>query len=218
MKRVIVLFLLLIQFAVIYGCVRYNGRDIQEGDKVTKSYEISDFSKLDVSHAFDVEIKIGQEASLKITANENLHPYIEVKNKEQSLIIGLKENLNNVGHVRVELTVNDLKSVDASGACKISAEGISTDSFELDMSGACSGDLSGEVKKLEVDLSGATTLDARNLIAEKVEIDISGASNAKVYAGLSLEAETSGASNITFYGNPEKVETDVSGASNIKSK
>lgn len=78
--------------------------------------------------------------------------------------------------------------------------------------------LLAKVKKLEVDVSGATSLDARDLKAENVEIDISGASNAKVYASNKLEAEASGASHITFYGDPEKVETDVSGASNIKSK
>lgn len=216
MKKIFVI-LFLIQFAVIYGCVMQNGKEIQEGDRVTKSYEVSNFNKLDVSHAFDVEIKIGKEASMKITAGENIHPYIEVENKENSLILGLKENIN-VGHIKVELTVEKLNSIDASGACKIFVEGISSESFELDMSGACTGELSGEVKKLEVDLSGATNLDARGLIAEIVEIDISGASNAKVYASKKLEAEASGASNISFYGNPEKVETDVSGASNIKSK
>ena len=216
MKKIFVV-LFLLQFAVIYGCVMQNGKEIQEGDRVTKSYEVSNFNKLDVSHAFDVEIKIGKEASMKITAGENIHPYIKVENKENSLILGLKENIN-VGHIKVELTVEKLNSIDASGACKIFVEGISSESFELDMSGACTGELSGEVKKLEVDLSGATNLDARGLIAEIVEIDISGASNAKVYASKKLEAEASGASNISFYGNPEKVETDVSGASNIKSK
>ena len=213
MKKILVI-LFLIQVAAIYGCVMQN---LQEGDKVTRSYEVSDFNKLDVSHAFDVEIKIGEQASMKITAGENIHPYIEVENKEHSLILGLKDNIN-VGHIKVELTVENLKSLDASGACNISVVGISTESFELEMSGACKGNLSGNAKKLEVDISGATSIDARDLIAEKVEIDISGASNAKVYASKKLEADASGASNIIIYGDPADVESDVSGASNIKSK
>lgn len=217
MKKLLVI-IFLFQFAAIYGCVMQNGRDFQEGDRVNKTYEVTNFTKLDVSHAFEVDMQVGAETSLKITAGENIHPYIIVENEDNTLVLSIKSGLNNVGNIKAEITVPKLKSVEASGACKISVEGISADSFELDMSGACSGDLSGEVKKLEVDVSGATSLDASHLIAENVEIDISGASNAKVYASKKLEAEASGASHITFYGDPEKVETDVSGASHIKSK
>ncbi|MEN8191616.1 MAG: head GIN domain-containing protein [Bacteroidota bacterium] len=214
MKKVL-MFLFLIQFVTIYGCAI---KDIQEGDRVTKTYEISDFTKLDVSHAFEVTVRVGDETSLKITAGENIHPDIEVKNKENTLILSIDSFINNVGNIKAEITVKELEGLDASGACKIYIEGINTDSFELDMSGACKGELIGETKKLEVDISGASSLDAKDLRAEKVEVDISGASNAQVYASSSLEAEASGASSITFYGDPEKVETDVSGASNIKSK
>jgi len=208
----------LIQFTVVYGCTMYNGREIQEGDRVTKTYEINDFTKLDVSDAFEITVKVGKKASLKITGDENILPYISVENNENKLAIEFKKDFINVSDILVEITVKELKSVDLSGACKITIEGISTDSFEMEMSGACSGELSGKVKKLEIDLSGASNLDASQLISEDIKIEASGASNAEIYAVSSVDAETSGASNITIYGDPEKVETDVSGASNIKSK
>lgn len=217
MKKLLVL-IFLFQLTTIYGCIMENGRDIEEGDRVNRTYDITNFTKLDVSHAFEVDIKVGSEASLKITAGENIHPHIIVENKDNTLTLSIKNEINNVGNIKAEITVPNLKSVDASGACKISVDGISTDSFELDMSGACSGKLNGKVIKLEIDLSGATSMDAKDLIAEQVEVDISGASNTKVYASKSIEAEASGASNITLYGDPEKVETDISGASNLKSK
>lgn len=217
MKKLLVI-IFLFQLTAIYGCMMKNGKDIQEGDRVNRTYEVTNFTNLDVSHAFEVDIKVGPEVSLKITAGENIHPYIIVENKENTLVLSIKSGLNNVGDIKAEVTVPNLKSVDASGACKIYVDGISTESFELDMSGACSGKLYGKVNKLEIDLSGATNLDAKDLIAEQVEVDISGASNTKVYASQSIEAEASGASNITLFGDPEKVETDLSGASNLKSK
>lgn len=217
MKKLLIIIFLL-QLTTIYGCVMENGRDIQEGDQVNRTYDVTNFTKLVVSHAFEVNIKVGSEASLKITAGENIHQYIIVENKDNTLRLSMKNGINNVGNIKAEITVLNLKSIDASGACKISVYGISTDSFELYMSGACSGKLYGKVKKLEIELSGATNLDAKDLIAEQVEVDISGASNIKVYASKSIEAEASGASNITLYGYPEKVETDISGASNLKSK
>ena len=214
MKKLLVI-VFLIQFSIINGCV---GKTIDEGNRITKSYQISDFTELDVSGAFKIVVKVGEDTSLKITGGENIIPYIDVKNDEDELEIGFKKDMNNVGNILVEITVKELKGVDLSGACKIEAEDIKTDSFEIAFSGACSGEFKGTVKKLEVDLSGATNLDAKELIAENVEIEVSGASNAKIFASKSLDAEASGASNITIYGDPEKVKTDVSGASNIKSK
>jgi len=209
------LIVFLIQFTIIYGCV---GRNIDEGTKITKTYNISGFTELDVSNAFNVVVKVGEAASLKITGGENILPYIKVKNDEDDLEISLEKSFNNIGEILVEITVKELKSVDLSGACKIKVDGINTDSFDLDMSGACSGELIGKVRKLEIDLSGATNLDASQLISEMVEIETSGASNADIYASESVDAESSGASNITIYGNPKAVKTDVSGASNINSK
>ncbi|VAX20402.1 hypothetical protein MNBD_IGNAVI01-525 [hydrothermal vent metagenome] len=217
MKKLLTI-IFLIQFTAAYGCTRYDGSDIQGGDRVIKTYDISDFTKLEVSDAFEINVKVGEKASLKITGDENILPYIDVENEDNKLAIEFKKDFINAGNILVEITVKDLKSVDLSGACKITVEGISSDSFELEMSGACSGELSGKVKKLEIDLSGATNLDASQLIAEEVIIEASGASNAELYAVLSVDAEASGASNITIYGDPEKMETDASGASNIKSK
>ncbi len=205
----------LIQFTVTVGCV---GKHIDEGKRITKTFEIKEFTKLDVSDAFKIIVNVGKDASLKITAGENIIPYINVKNIGDKLAIDFKDNLQNIGEVLVEITVKELKNVALSGACKIKIYGISTESFVLDMSGACNGEISGQVKELEVDLSGATNLDASKLISESVEIEVSGASKADIYASKSVNAEASGASNITILGDPKEVETDVTGASNIKSK
>ena len=111
-----------------------------------------------------------------------------------------------------------LNGVDLSGACKINVDGIETNTFSIDMSGACNGTFAGTTEKLDIDLSGATKLNSADLKATDVTVDVSGASKCSVYSSESLSVDASGASNIVIYGDPPKVETDISGASSITSK
>ncbi len=234
MKKIFII-LVLFQMTVIYGCVMNN---VNPGDMVTKTYEVSEFTKLDVSHAFEIIVKVGETASLEITAGENIHPIIEAIVKGDKLVLGLKESMKNTGDIKAEITVLALDELQASGACKVHLTGVDTDEFMLDasgatrinikefkansltvdMSGASSGAIQGEVNNLNIDISGASGFDSEELMAENVVADLSGACNAKVYASKYLKVDASGASNLTYLGDPEKVEKDTSGASNIKSK
>lgn len=234
MKKLLLVFVL-IQFTAIFGCVMNR---INPGDQVTKTYDISEFTKLDASHAFEVDIKVGEKASLKITAGENIHPIINATVKGNTLILEMKKSVNNSGEIKAEITVKHLTDISASGACKVKVADVDAETFNLDvsgasrilaenfksnslmvdMSGASSGELIGEIKNLTADISGAVSLDAKSLKAESVVIDLSGASNAKVYASSSLIVDASGASNLTYYGNPGNVKKDLSGASNLNSK
>lgn len=108
-----------------------------------------------------------------------------------------------------------MEEIESSGANTVMIGGIDSERFLVDISGAGSMRLSGNVKKLRVDISGATSLDAEELIADHVKVDISGASSASVYAAESIDAEISGVGNLDYYGRPEDVRTDVSGVGNI---
>lgn len=234
MKKIFII-LALFQISVIYGCLI---NDVNPGDMVTKTYDVTEFTKLDASHAFEVIVKVGETASLKITAGENIHPIINAEVKGNKLILELKKSMKNTGDIKAEITVKDLNEIEVSGACKVLVTGVDSDTFTLDasgathiemkgfksksltidMSGASSGEIFGEVNTMTVDISGASGLDLENLVAESVVADLSGACNATVYASKYLKVDASGASNLYYVGDPDNVEKDLSGASNIKSK
>jgi len=54
-----------------------------------------------------------------------------------------------------------------------------------------------------------------NFLSRSCEIECSGASKITVYTTEKLIIKASGASKISYAGNPEIVETDLSGASKI---
>ena len=217
MKKSILFFLLLFALPLI-GCNSTFHSTIEgNGNSIEKNFSVNEFSVVDVSHAFTVEVTVGDETSVKIGTDENLMEYVEVYVKENTLFIEVKDNMNIHGKMKATISTPNLNGVDASGACKINVEGIESSKFSIDMSGACKGTFSGNTEKLNIELSGATKLNTSDLKAVDVSVDVSGASKCSVYSSESMVADASGASKVVIYGDPPKVETDVSGAGSISS-
>ena len=100
----------------------------------------------------------------------------------------------------------------------ITVYGINGSDFEVDVSGAGSVNLSGEVDRFRADLSGAGSINAKELKAKDVRVSVSGAASADVYAKDYLDASVSGVGSISYYGDPAKTKTDVSGVGSISRK
>jgi len=191
---------------------------IGNGNSIEKEFSVSEFSKVDASHAFEVKISVGEKTSVKIETDENLLKYVKVYVKNNTLYLDVENNVNVNGNMRAIISTPNLNEVDLSGACKIDVVGIESNTFSIDMSGACKGTFSGSTEILDIDLSGATKINSVELKAKNVTLDVSGASKCSVYSSESLFIEASGASKIVIYGDPSKIETDLSGASSITSK
>ena len=93
---------------------------------------------------------------------------------------------------------------------------ISANSIDIDGSGASSIELIGKVDDLAIEVSGASTAKLYNLTAKGAILRASGASNIGVTVTEILRANSSGASDINYKGNPNVKESNTSGASSIK--
>lgn len=192
--------------------VRGNGR------VRTENRNVGEFTKIDASGAYSIKIKVGEPSSIKIKAEENLLPLIRIRVKGNTLIIDNKKNLSPRKELLIEITTRELTAIDCSGANDIEVNGINTDRFEVDLSGAGSIDLDGKADQFYGDLSGAGSINARSLIANKVYVSVSGAASAVVHAKELLDASVSGVGSIDFYGNPQNTKTNVSGVGSITRK
>lgn len=93
---------------------------------------------------------------------------------------------------------------------------ITANSIDIDGSGASSIELTGRVDDLAVEVSGASDAKLYNLTAKGAILRASGASNIGVTVTEILRANSSGASDINYKGNPNVKESNTSGASNIR--
>lgn len=188
------------------------------GVSATEVRELREFSGVDVGGIFQVEITAGKEFSVAVEADDNLLPHIKTEVDGGVLKISTDGRLKSSSPMRIRISAPDIDSIEASGACKVAAADLKSVELRIDTSGASKVKLAGETEKLNIDVSGASNIDAGELKARDADVDASGASSVDVFVSGKLDSEASGASRISYAGNPSSVEKDASGGARITQK
>ena len=189
-----------------------------KGSGVAKSEKrnVGNFRGLNVSGAFQVEVTCQKDASLEITADDNLLKHIKTEVRDGILHIETDgAQLNFKDAPRAVITVPDLEDFNISGASRVKVANMKSGDVKVNLSGASQLVADGTAQSVEADLSGASKLDGKDLQAAKVDVNASGASKADVYASAALKAEASGASTVHYYGSPPNISPKANGASKI---
>ena len=205
------------------------------GDVVKKERTVTPFDGIRVSSGVDVYLKQGDNESITVEADENLHEYIITEVKEGVLNVYSEANIRDAKMERVYVTIKDVKSLKTSSAGDIIGESpIKGTDIEIGASSAgdirlevyakgikanlsSSGDisLSGEAETLHADLSSAGDLDAYNLKVKEADISASSAGDAKVNVSDRIKARASSAGDIYYQGDPKYVDAHSSSAGSI---
>ena len=188
------------------------------GNSATERRDVSSFNEIEVSGAFQVEIVAGKDFSVELQADDNILPLIQTKVSGDTLQIELTQSVKTKSGMIVRVSAPNIERVQSSGAAKITASGIKNEQFSIDANGASKIILNGETGRLGIDVTGASNIDAEQLVAGTVNIDSSGASKIAVNAKDEIHTQASGASRITYTGDPKTVESQTSGSSSITKK
>lgn len=86
---------------------------------------------------------------------------------------------------------------------------------KIECSGASKCTMSGSAQDLSITVSGASKVNGSSITARNAKVTASGASHASVKVLSKLNASASGASSISYYGNPSEKELSKSRASSI---
>jgi hypothetical protein len=175
---------------------------------------------------------------IEIVADSNFLSQIIVKQSRSKVEIYSKNCLKFKDNITINIKSKTFEKLSIEGSTVlISQNHISVESLELEAEDASTFDLfieaeelsidcegasqimlNGRTEKLEVELSGSAKLIGDKLTAKKAYVDIEGSSDASVRCSKLLDAELSGSSTLSYFGNPSKVNTDVSGSARILSK
>ncbi|MFA9407117.1 MAG: head GIN domain-containing protein [Anaerolineales bacterium] len=211
------------------------------GNIVTLEESFTGFSTLDISHAFDVEVQQGEEFSVIIRVDDSFVDELDVGVQDGVLKIGFQEDFNydfTNSSAEAEITMPELEAIDLSGASRARISGFSSNmpfaadvsgasalrgeieagDTMMDVSGAGSVDLSGSGADLQADASGGSTIDLAEFPVINATVVASGASNVTVNVTGTLNADASGASGVTYLGNPTLGAIDISDASSVEAK
>ena len=188
------------------------------GTSKTETRKQSDFTKIDVNGAVNVEVSVGSPFRVEVQADDNLLANIKTETKGDTLKIYSEDRISSKTPILVKVSMPEIENFEVSGASSGNLSSVKADELELKASGASKIKIEGTANQLNVEASGASTIDAENLKAENAEVNASGASKADVSAEKDLDAEASGASKITYTGEPKNIKQNSSGASSITKK
>jgi len=223
----------------ITSCIQIQGqhwRTVEgHGKVVTKERKTDSFTGVKVSSGIDVYLKQGNNESVSVEADENLHEYILTEVRNGVLNVYSEYNIRDAERKRVYVTMKEVKSVKTTSAGDVFGESpINSDRLELSASSAgdiklevtarkidvdisSSGDitLTGETDYLRADLSSAGDFNAYELKAREADISVSSAGDADVNVSERITARASSAGDINYKGDPKYIDAHTSSAGGI---
>jgi len=204
MKRltlIITLITILVSGTLLSGCVRVDMTE-KNGPITTQSYDYTDFTGIELGHAFQLDIIPAASYNVTITAVKIVLEHIHVLKSGSTLKIDLDSWRSGwwwSSNPRVTITMPVLTSLKLSGAIEGNALGFkSSQDFYLNLSGASHLDIDMETGYFTSEISGASSVTGR-LTATGSDIDLSGASHINLTgSGGDIKLHSSGASTADF--------------------
>ncbi|HEX2968124.1 MAG TPA: head GIN domain-containing protein [Bacteroidales bacterium] len=206
------------------------------GHVVSKERKTDSFTGIRVSSGVDVYLKQGNNISVTLEADENLHEYIITEVKNDVLHVYVDDiNIRSAERKRVYVTMKEINSIrtssagdvygespikagdlklSASSAGNISLE-VTADDVEVDISSSGDITLSGDADILDANLSSAGDLNAYKLKVREADISVSSAGDADINVSERLTARASSAGDINYMGEPKYIDAHSSSAGGI---
>lgn len=168
------------------------------GQLSTETYDLRDFTDVDVSHAFDAVISNADAFSVSVTVDDNIAENLDVRLDGKTLRIGMKGP-------------DSYRNVTMEAAVAMPALS------RLKLSGASSATLSSfaSTEPLRVELEGASSVDCSAMAAGSATFDLEGASRADcsdVETG-EITVALLGASRLALTGTGGNADVSAKGAS-----
>ncbi len=212
---------------------------IGSGNLETEEYASANFTRVEISSAFQFEIRQSSSYSINVTADDNLIDYVQVSQDGETLRIRLGAAPSfRLVTLRASVTMPRLNGLTVSGASRgtvsdfTSTEGLNitvsgasrvegdftAGEIGFDVSGASTVRLEGSADDMVAVVSGASTFNLGDFTVNNADVNVSGASTGTINLDGRLDANVSGASTLLYIGDPVMGTINVSGASTLREK
>jgi len=211
--------------------VRGNGNVLTEDRTINES-----FSAIKATEGLDVYLTQGNNESITIEADENLHDLIITEVIDGVLKIHTRENIGRATSKKIMVSFKDISAITSTSGSDVystntinanhlklkSSSGsdmkldVNTSILECESSSGSDLKLSGKTKKLIAEASSGSDIKASNLIAESSQVKASSGADITINTVKELTAKASSGGDIKYYGNPEKVSKNKSSSGSVR--
>lgn len=198
------------------------------------------FTSIRNKGSFEVYVTVGEEQSVKVTADSDIIDKVETEVRGDTLHIELEHKGNwsgyrNIDVLRVDITVQSLEAVRVDGSGDFEVRGLDGGDFKANVNGSGdielieakadrlsidikgSGDVeaSGECNKLDVEIKGSGDVSGRKMSCKDGDIGIMGSGDVSATLKESVDVGIMGSGDVTVWGKPEKVKSRSMGSGDV---
>jgi len=188
------------------------------GNIVSETRNLGQFTGISSSGATPVEVKYGTEFSVVVKGSSNIVPHYTTRVVNNVLHIGFERLSISRDDVEVILTMPTLNSVELSGSTEVEIEGnfpaIANFKVSISGSGKVEAETPLQIDNVKVDISGSGQVDFEEVTTKTADADISGSGSLKLQVQDRIKAKISGSGKIYYRGNPV-VQQDISGSGKL---
>lgn len=206
------------------------------GNPATEKRKISDFTRIDISGSYRINLKQDSTLSLTITGDDNLLKYVETNVSDDKLFIKSDKDMCPNNQMTITIGVHNLKEIVSQGGLELYTNGtLNVQDLKLDLSGATRAildidaanlttvvngnaeiTLKGQATTNTVDFKGSERFNAFNFVVSDYDIESSGNTDCEINVLHSLDLHTSGVSVVKYKGAPVRLVNSKLGSSTLE--
>ncbi|MBK6994292.1 MAG: DUF2807 domain-containing protein [Lewinellaceae bacterium] len=219
-----------------FGNVSFGDGIKGEGPVQTETRTATDFHAIELNISGNVDVTIGENYSVEVSAQQNLLPLLKTEVKDGTLRIFCNENMNSSEDIKIRVTAPAFDQFSLAGSGEIRVpNALRAEKMELNISGSgdvfCpqsdfgvlnisivgSGDieLGGKANDMKADISGSGEIRAKGLTTNTLKVNITGSGTVTADVSMDLVANISGSGDVFYSGSP-KVESNVIGSGSVE--
>lgn len=242
LTKIIVATVLAILSLTLFSCnfdinmnpgVRGNG-NVQIKERIVNQ----SFNAIKASEGLDVYLTQGNNESITVEADENLHELILTEVIEGVLKIHTSENIGKSTAKKVMVSFKDISAITSTSGSDVystntinanhlklkSTSGsdmkldVNTSILECKSTSGSDMKLSGKTEKLIAEATSGSDIKASSLMAESSQVKATSGADISVNTSKELTAKATSGGDIKYYGNPEKVNKEDGTSGSIRKR
>jgi len=205
------------------------------GHIITEKRKVADFTKLDVSGSYQINLVQDSSLNISVAADDNLIKEITTEVNGDKLVLKTVKNVCASSEIVVTIGVHNLDEIKEAGAVtlntlgklvthdlKLGVSGANKLNMELDAanltttaSGSTELKLKGQASSHVVNLEGSGKVQAFDFTVSNYDLQTTGAGQFEINVLHELTVNSAGASTVKYKGNPTTINNKKSGSSTI---
>ncbi len=202
-----------------------------KGPVKTETRNVSDFHGIELNLSGDVEVRVADQFSVEVQAQENLLPLLKTEVENGQLRIYFDENVSNSDNLKILVSGPSFDNLNVAGSGKITVttpiqsermtaaisgsgdliiQQATFGALECSISGSGGMELGGTANATEIHISGSGDVNAKQLTSNELRAEIAGSGSVTANVVQVLKADIAGSGDIFYTGDPS-VESNVAG-------